>query len=393
MQSVVQKYGLPVAVLIAALIIAWLLLKTPPQAHKGQKVVIAPMVDVVRIEKGSFPVLIQVMGQVIPAKEIELVAQVSGEIVEVSDSFVSGGIVRLGQSLLKIDPQDYQLELDKQKAAYEIELGQQQKARKDLEILRRSGSKLPKDQYLILRGPQLKQAEIELQKAKLSLDRTNIKAPFNAMVVKTNVNLGAKATAQQALATLVGTDEYWVQLSVPVDQIQWVLTGEHGSHAEIRLNGGRGAIRNGRVARIVGQLQQSSRLAPVIVSIDDPLQLAADQERLPPLLLGDYVDVTVHGKELSAVYRTPHHYIRNGNIVWTARAEKMVFIPVDILHKDREYTYFKADLIADERIVISEIATPVDGMTIEVKDNTAETDHTGSSTVAHSMHVNGSDAQ
>ena len=360
-------------VLAFALVLASVLLYTSPEAKKRPQGAIAPIVGVVSVEQGDFPVTIHALGEVVPAQQIELIAQASGEIIEISDDFVPGGLVQVGKQLLQIDPEDYRLEMAKHQANYDIELGQQQKARKELEIVKRSGSSGPKDQYLVLRGPQLKQVEADLARAKLNLSRTKVRMPFNAMVVQRHVNLGTKVTAQQALATLVGTDEYWVQLSVAVDQLPWLLSGEQGSQAEIKLNGGRGAMRYGKVFRIVGQLEGSSRLAPVLISIHDPLQLqAVEQERLPPLLLGDYVAVTVFGKTLTAVYRAPHHYIRNGNILWTARDEKMVFVPVNILHKDRDYVYFKAELLQDERIVTSNIATPINGMRIETKPHNAQ---------------------
>ena len=368
-----EKYLLPIGIFVGAVLLSVLLLFTAPEAKKRPQGAVAPMVDVAGIEKGDFPVVIEAMGKVVAAQEIELIAQVSGEVITAAESFVPGGVVNAGELLLNIDPKDYELELARQQANYDIELGQQKKARKELEILRSSGSKGPKDKYLVLRGPQLKQAEVGLQKAQLDLERTKVSTPFNAMITETKVNLGTKVSTQQSLATLVGTDEYWVQLSVSIDQIPWVLTGEGSSPAQIRLNGGRGAIRYGKVARIVGQLEQSSRLAPVIISIEDPLQLNTQQEKLSPVLLGDYVSVSVFGKTLNNVYRAPHHFVRNGNIVWAARNEKMVFVPIEVLHKDREFVYFTADeLIPDERIVTSEIATPINGMKIEIKINNAD---------------------
>ena len=61
----------------------------------------------------------------------------------------------------------------------------------------------------------------------------------------------------------------------------------------------------------------------------------------------------------------------------------MVFVPVDILYKDREYVYFDALLQPDEKIVTSNISTPVDGMRIQVSDKQAIHDkHSNHSTVS-----------
>lgn len=373
---------LPGGIVFVALITAISLLLIQPEAKKRERPAVAPIVDVVPLEKGDFPVIVHAMGEVVPQLQIELTTQVSGEIVDTSENFAPGGLVSAGEVLLQIDPRDYELEVARQEAffrqaeaAYEIELGQQKNARRDLELISKDGLATTKDTYLVLRGPQLKQAKAEmkragadLDKARLNLDRTKIHAPFNALIVERNVNLGAKVSPQQALATLANTDQYWVRISVPVDKLPWLQAGEHGTEAVVRLSNGRGE-RKGRIERVEGHLEQGSRLASLIVSIDDPLLLQVDgNTESRPMLLGDYVTVTLNGRMLSGVYRVPHSYVRNGDIVWAARDEKVAFVPVTILHKDREYVYFKADLHQDDVVITSNIATPIEGMPIQINN-------------------------
>ncbi|MBN1379149.1 MAG: efflux RND transporter periplasmic adaptor subunit [Gammaproteobacteria bacterium] len=375
-----KKFLLPAGILALALIIAFSLWFIRPEAKKRPQEQIALIVDVIPIEKGDFPVIVQAMGEVAAFREVQLSAQVGGEIVATAEYFAPGGLVKADELLLQIDARDYELELARQQAlfsqaqaAYEIEQGRQKNARRDLEVLNRDNPGKTKDTYLVLRGPQLKQAEAELQraradldKAKLNLERTQLRAPFNALIVERKVDLGTRVSSQQALATLVDTDEYWIKISVPVDKLPWLESGENGSVARVQMSNGRG-VREGYVARIIGRLEEGSRLAPLIVSIKDPLLLQSDNaDPRKPLLLGDYVSVILSGRMLSGVYRVPHHFVRNGNIVWTARDQKMAFVPITILHKDRDYVYFNAELQQNERVIISNIATPVDGMPIQV---------------------------
>jgi RND family efflux transporter MFP subunit len=371
---------LPIGITVFALIVAILLLANRPEAKKRPQGPIALVVDVIPVEKGDFPVIVLAMGEVSAFREVELSAQVGGEIVGTAEHFAPGGLVKAGEPLIRIDARDYELEVARQEAlfrqaegVYEIEQGQQKNARQDLALLNRDRPEKTTDTYLVLRGPQLKQAEAELRRARadldrarLNLERTQVHAPFNALIVERRVDLGTKVSSQQALATLIDTDEYWIKVSVPVDKLPWLEVGENGSYTVVQMSNARGE-RDGRLVRIVGRLEEGSRLAPLIVSVKDPLLLQSENTGdKKPMLLGDYVTVTINGRVLQDVYRVPHHYVRNGNIVWTARDQKMVFVPVEVLHKDREYVYFNAELQQNERIIISNIATPIDGMQIQI---------------------------
>ena len=382
-QPSLKRILIPAGIFVLAVCIAALFVFNRPEARKRPQKPVALVVDVVPVEQGNFPVVVEVMGEVAADREVQLSAQVGGAVISTVDHFAPGGLVKTGEALLQIDTRDYELEVSRQEAlfhqaqgAYEIEQGYQKSAREDLRLLDKNRSQKDSDTYLVLRGPQLKQAEAQLQsarssleKARLDLERTTVRAPFNGLIVERLVNVGTRVAPQQALATLVGTDNYWVKLSVPVDKLPWLEVGEDGSRAIVHMSDGRGD-REGYVARVVGKLEEGSRLAPLIIVIHDPLLLqAADNDSRKTLLLGDYVNVTLHGRMLEGVYRVPHQYVRNGNIVWTARDKKMVFVPINVLHKDRDYTYFNADLQQNERIIISNIATPVDGMQIEISGN------------------------
>ena len=375
-----NRFLLPLGILLFAVVVAGLLWIIKPEAEKQKQRPASMAVDVLPVEQGDYPVIVQAMGEVIAFREVQLSAQVGGEIVDTSEFFAPGGLVKAGEPLLQIDKRDYEFELSRQQAVYqqaegkyEIELGQQKNARRDLELLYKNNPLKTQDKYLVLRGPQLKQAEAELQraraeleKAQLDLERTQVRAPFNALIVERQVNLGTKVSPQQSLATLVNTDKYWIKISVPVDKLPWLEVGENGTQARVIMSNGRGE-REGYLSRVVGRLEDSSRLAPLIININDPLLLQTENaDSKKPMLLGDYVSVKLSGRLLNNVFRVPHHYVRNGDIVWIARDQRMVFVPITILHKDREFVYFNAELQQDEQIITSNIATPIDGMSIQI---------------------------
>lgn len=363
--------------------------QNPDEAKKGgDKAEPVLLVETQSPESGSYPAIVEAMGQVRPAVEIDLRAQVSGEIVEVAEDFIPGGYFSDEDAILKIDPSDYEILVQKQRAvfrqaqaAYDLEMGRQSVAEDELQILERTTGRKLETPQLALRKPQLAQAEAELEKARsdlktaqLDLNRTTIKAPFNALMTDRQATLGDKITVGEVLGTFVSTDEYWIEISVPVSDLGWLdipdRNEETGSPASVVLDGGRGE-REGQLLRLTGSLDTNSRLATLLISVQDPLLRNSDDQDAddgPPLLIGDYVRVVLKGKNISDALRIPLQWVRDGNIVWLKEDGKLVFQSVAIAYEDRDYAYISSGLSKDDEIVVSDISVPVEAMKIRTLD-------------------------
>ena len=81
------------------------------------------------------------------------------------------------------------------------------------------------------------------------------------------------------LAKLVGTDTFWVNVSLPVDKLRWisipVINSDQGSAVKITYETGWGkdVYRVGTVKRLQAELEPEGRMAKLIVEVDDPLSL------------------------------------------------------------------------------------------------------------------------
>ncbi|MBD3407384.1 MAG: biotin/lipoyl-binding protein, partial [Candidatus Lokiarchaeota archaeon] len=120
----------------------------------------AMLVDVKEVRQGAYQPIIVATGTVQPAKEIILRPRVGGMIVQLSSSFTPGGYVKKGQKLLQIEPADYRnelklrnSELEQAQADLNIEMGRQDVAEKDYQLLDKNLTDENKD--LVLRKPQL----------------------------------------------------------------------------------------------------------------------------------------------------------------------------------------------------------------------------------------------
>jgi RND family efflux transporter MFP subunit len=380
------KAILPIIILAIGAGSGFWLFSNPEEAQKRTNV--APqhlLVETGKAEFGTYRVNVETMGQVVPAIKTSLKSRVSGEIIKVSDEFIPGGNFRKGETILLIDPEDYMLTAKRQsaiakqaKADYRLEMGRQSVARDELKILSSSTGVTLENEDLALRKPQLERAKAELEKAQsdlegalLNIERTNIKAPFDAIVIERNAMLGNKISTQDQLATLVSTEEYWVDISMPIDRLQWLISPDNQnnttSKATIIMDSGR-SERSGHLLKIAGNLDEASRLANIIVSIPDPLNLKSSDD-LSPVIIGDYVSVVIEGKELENTVRVPLSWLRENNLVYVAKQDSTLDMrSVEIIYEDREYAYISSGLKKGDRVIFSNIPVPVDGMKIRTME-------------------------
>ncbi len=389
------RYGLTLllclGIIAAGAMLATYLKKTAPRAQRRPPEQMLPRVETVTLFPVEQRVSVEGMGSVIPAREMVLKSRVSGQITAVHTEFTAGGIIAQGQRLVTIDPQDYQLALARKKsqladAEYElrVEMGFQQVARREWELLSQERSSPDGDDELALRKPHLAKARAdvdaalaELEQARLDLSRTSIPAPFNALIRDTQVEVGSQVSPQDALAELVGTDEYWIRVALPVERLGWFAIptrrsdpNDTGAAADVHY---RGHQRSGRVIRLLGDLETQGRMARILVAVDDPLGLTRKSTHGPPLLIGEYVRVQIQGRLLTGVYRIPRSSLRDGNTIWLAAPDDTLQVkPVEIVWRDDRVVLVRDHLQAGDRLIVSDVVTPVPGMPLDVSTARSE---------------------
>lgn len=372
-------------ILLAGVALMVLIFKTEPTATRGDVArETAMLVEVRTAERGRFTPVIEVMGRVVPAREVTLRPRVSGRVIELAEAFEPGGRVAEGAALLRIDPADYQAvlrqrrsELAQARADLELEQGRQAVAEQDFELL---GEELDEgNRHLVLRQPQLKQArarvafaEAALRRAELDLQRTRISAPFDAQILSRDVATGSQVGTGDSLARLVATDRYWVSASVPLSQLRWLRfaeeDGEQGAPVTLRHEAAWGPSRSrqGRLQRLVGELDANARLARVLVSVEDPLALRAEAGT-PSLILGAFVRTAIEGRALDDVVRLDRDLLRREDTVWVMEDGALDIRPVTVLLRDNDYVYLSDGLDQGDQVVATDLATVVDGAALRLE--------------------------
>jgi len=358
-----------------------------PKPRKKPRVTLAPLVTVQEAVFSRKQVVIRAMGTVVPARQTPLSPQVSGRIVQLASGFEPGGILSRGTTVVGMDPRDFELIVEQKqialvqaRASLALEQGQQDVAKKEWELLRGDQDRAPEDAALALRKPQLEQARADVHKARLDLEqaeldlaRTSVAAPFNCVVLEKNVDLGAQVSTQTTIATLVGTDAFWVETSIPRDRLGWISIprGGHGTGSTARIRSGMALNhRTGRIIRLLADIESQGRMARVLVRVDDPLLLTRPDSSLLPLLLGEYVEVDIQGRVLDEVVAIPRDGLHEGNTVRIATGKNTLDIrPVEVAWRDARDVYLAGGVQPGERIILSDIAAPVQGMEVRLADD------------------------
>tara|TARA_R110000796_G_scaffold65729_1_gene151653 strand:+ start:4154 stop:5362 length:1209 start_codon:yes stop_codon:yes gene_type:complete len=390
------------AILIAGIAITTLIFSTEPEAKtEGASIETAMLVDVITVKVGSYEPTISATGTVQPVEDITLSPLVSGQIINRDPAFTTGGFVKKNQPLLQIDPSDYRntLELRKSellqsKTTLDTEMGRQQIAEQDLMLI--TNDSLFKDnplsadeRQLILRQPQLNAvkativgAKASVDQAQLNLERTTIRAPFDAHILSQNVTAGSQVGPGDDLGRLVGTEYYWVTATVPVSKLQWLHFPENdkdrGSEVLIKNSTAwpEEQYREGYLDKEIGALDGQTRLARVLVKVADPLAKNTDLEGKPKLMIGTFVEVDIQANKLDNVVRLSRDYIRSNETVWVMKEGKLEIREVDIVLTDNDYAYIRKGLEEGEQIVITDLSTVSNGIGLRTRSEGSEKEPT-----------------
>jgi|GEM_PF-2242414 len=327
-------------------------------------------------EPKNHRVIVKSQGTTEAFKELSLSAEVGGKVIWMNPELVEGGRVDQGDLLLRLDPQDYQLNLDQVqaslvKAAYDIDLvlAQKKAAEQEQKILQ----SMPKSRFLpkikttlsglALYEPQLRNAQagmeavkITLKQAELNLRRTQVFSPFDAYVRMVSTAEGQSITAKQTVATMFTHKPILIKVSLPLADLDWFHVG---STALISKKiGNRRHQWKGRVKRLLLEIDNLGRLAKIVIEVPNPR--SNYRFSLP---LGLFVDVAIQGETLKNVISIPHSALHAGSNIWKLNGEDRLEIQKVVVTRKNDQEYlFSNGLHRGERIIISPITAPIPGM-------------------------------
>lgn len=368
----------PIVMIIAGILlfVGFSSMKKPPE--EKAKVDNTPIVAVEEISVAPMTLYVDSYGIVKPKYETEIVAQVSGQIVELADVFVRGGFVEKGQLLARIDPSDYEAamidaeaNLASAHAALEEEQAKGMVAEKEWKRITNAS---PTE--LSLRKPQLKQelarvkaAEAAVLRAKRNLERTELRAPYDAMVDDRTIGLGSFVGTGNRIGKIFGTALAEVRLPVADNQLKYLVA--QGENATVDLVGtyaGIDTVWQARIDRSEGVIDNKSRMSYLVAQIQDPYALKKLNDKTP-LRFGSYVKAQILGLELAQATKFPRYLVNNNRVAILDEESKLHYVDVDIVRQEGADVIVSNGLANGDRLIVSALDYPVDGMKLALPDN------------------------
>lgn len=381
-----MKTLIPVVIILAGFLIMKGLVISRTEPKKEIRKDAGALVRIMEAEKQQTTVFIKSTGTVKAKHEVTVTPQVSGKVTYVAPEMVVGGFFLKDEILFKIEDADYILALEQAQAAkaraeYDLATIQSQAriARSEWERINKDAKSKPNP--LVLYEPQLNSATAALasaiasvEKARLDLERTKLKAPFNSRVRSENIDIGQYIRSGSSVAVLAGTDTADVFIPLPQDELHWIdIPGEgekyKGSRATISVNTGRVTHEwFGNIVRSTGEVDTRSRMMQIIVKIEDPygLELSENDAR-PVLAFGTFVDVKLEGKPLDDIFIIPRAALRDNSTVWIMDSkDKLRVKKVNVIRLEKDKVMISRGLRDGEKIILTSIVGAADGMKLRV---------------------------
>ena len=377
--SVMKKLIAPLLILALSAAIFVALVSNQPTLKTTVKEPVPVAVRALEINTGPMQLSVNSEGNVQPSVETKLVAQVAGEVIEVSDSLVAGGDFSKGDVLLRLDPRDYEIAVTRSQAAMSrTEAEQRFAAEEAARIKSLYGDELASiaelqnaERLLAVANAALTDARAALMRATVDLERTVFRAPFNGRVRGEDVDAGQFVAKGSMIATLYDTDRLQVRLPLADSQLAYLdasyaqtgLAGDTPANVLLTADyAGDTQTWGAKLLRTEGDISVKSRFLHVIVEVTNTL--SSNSVRLP---VGLFVDAAIEGRTVDNLVSVPRTALRPDNSVMVINERNQLeFRDVSIFKLSDSDVLISEGLLSGERISISPLQFVVEGMPVTV---------------------------
>ncbi len=375
-----KRFLLPLVIVAGGFGLAGIIIATGPKLEQLPPPNNAPIVRTWRADAETVQLTSITHGTVMPRTQSELIPEVSGRVINMSDAMVSGGFFEEGDVLLEIDPLDYEVALEQARAALasaKSELNNADRAHKrQLDLAsRQSASQSQQDDALNrlqFAQASLREATARLSKAERDLQRTRIQAPYDGRVRAENVDIGQFITRGQPIASLYATDIAEVRLPIHDEELAYLelpLAGIAKTELPTVMLRARFAgadhIWEGKVVRTEGELDPETRMINVIAQVDSPYE----QDDKPPLAVGLFVEAEIVGTRVDSVFILPRSALQaNDQVYVIGEDNRLQFRDVDILRIVGEDVYVQSGFSIGDTICLSTLSNAIEGMQVRPVD-------------------------
>lgn len=324
-----MKAVAPTVILLVLLSVGYTVLRNPPEApRRGAPSGPQTVVETMTVLASPYQIHIASYGTVQPRTQSMLVAQVGGQIVDVQPGFRPGQFFSADDTLITIDPRDYEADVKIAEAALmdAIQAQAQEAARAEQALTdwQRLGGANEQPTALVLRQPQLQAAEARvrssqaaLTKAQLDLARASVTAPFSGRILRQLVDLGQVVNQGTPLAEVYATDSVEIRLPIRHADLPFVDLPEADDAYQppVLISSDLGGEQTwpAKIIRTEGAIDEVARQLHVVAEVNEPFQASGGRR---PLKIGEYVTAEISGKLLADAVVIPADTVYQNSYVY-----------------------------------------------------------------------------
>ena len=374
----------PIFIIIFGLAICSVLIFTKPVAKPEEIKRIPPIVQTESLSPESISMVIVSQGTVIPRTESQIYPEIAGRVIYVSPKLYEGSSFKKGDVLLKIDPKDYELSIKSAEANlaaaktnYSIAKAESESAQEEWDKI---GSGKATD--LTLKKPQLAQAkssveaaEADLERLNRNLEKTEIKAPYDGLVRKKNIDIGTVIAPGYLLASVYATDYIEVKLPIPDEDLIFLDIPLDGSGIDSDnqptvlfkgIFGGKEITWEGSIVRMEAEIDPKNRMAILIGRVSKPYDISKHEI---PLRVGQFVEAEIVGKKFKNIYKINRDLIRNNNeVAIIDKADSTIdFKAVNIIRYIDDIAFIDKGINSKTPICLTTLDVMYKGMKVQLK--------------------------
>ena len=325
----------------------------------------APGVNVIAPLPGRQVVSVELTGTVRLQGSVRLKSQVHGRVAWVSPKLRNGGSFEAGETLLRIDPEDFETEVRAAEAWVEAQRARMRKHElqgqlEAAEFQRENpGQPVP---AIVRREPQVERFKARLDRAlarldaaRLALERTSYSLPFEGKVVATEVAVGELVGPANPFGGAFSRDAIEVQATIALDDLASILPAV-GRPATVRLGARTFPATVERVSSVVAP---KSRMATLFLTYADTVPL----EDVPPP--GVFVAVSIHGEAFDNAFVLPDAAQQQDGSVWVVH-DGVLRSATPASHGRNADGWIVAAFDAADGVILGSVPGAEQGLAVEV---------------------------
>jgi len=376
------KQLLPLIVLIVFGLAAYIVMSTPPQANKrGQKVAPSLVVEILAVTPQRYQVNLTSFGKISPTTQSQLSAQVTGQMIAVSEHFKAGRFFKKGDVLVTLDDRDYTIRVQSasaERAQAQVSFDEEQalsaqalKDRKNLGTLAQASDYALRKPQMAAAKAKLQAADANLKQAMLDVERTKIIAPYDGRILNRNVSLGQVVGSNTVLADIYATNSAQVELPIKNSQLALInLPNNHvaankqdaSSVTIFNNDGGEPQAWTANLARTSGSINDNTQQVSIISEITQPFGQADKRS----LNIGQFVTASITGKSLDNAIVIPNAAIYQGSYVYLYIDGKLLRRNIEISYQNEQDALIKSGVVSGDKLVITPLGQVNSGTPVKL---------------------------